>query len=406
MIKNFLVSVFLIFSIISSAQNSTASPYSFYGIGTIKSKASIDTKAMGDLGILPDSIHINFQNPASYSSVKLTSLTFGGSYNKNFIFSNAGNDKATTGSIEYIGVGIPIGKFGASFGLMPYSTVGYDILYPSKIKSATGNGGVNRAYIGGAYQINKNFSLGFDFNYNFGTIRTSKTEFFENIEAGAIENNSSKLFGVSINTGIMYNKKINKKNTVFGSLIFTPSTNLTSSNNRNLQIIDQNANIVEQKIIVVPREYIKLPSKIAFGAGYGEEKKWVVGAEFTTQNTSSLQNIFSDIQSATFENTNKLSLGGYFIPKYNSFTNYFQRITYRGGFRYENTGLVINNQSINDVALTLGLGLPLQGFSNVNLTVEFGQKGTKQANLIQEKYINFSLSFSFSDRWFIKRKYD
>jgi hypothetical protein len=48
-----------------------------------------------------------------------------------------------------------------------------------------------------------------------------------------------------------------------------------------------------------------------------------------------------------------VSLGG--LPDYNSFSSYAKRIVYRGGLKYEKTGLVVNGESINDVGLTLGL---------------------------------------------------
>ncbi len=90
-----------------------------------------------------------------------------------------------------------------------------------------------------------------------------------------------------------------------------------------------------------------------------------------------------------------ISLGGYYIPKYMSFTSYLSRITYRAGLKFEKTGLVINNESINDFAFTLGIGLPLGGnfgVSNINLGLEVGKRGTTKANLIQENYVNIMVS--------------
>ena len=82
-------------------------------------------------------------------------------------------------------------------------------------------------------------------------------------------------------------------------------------------------------------------------------------------------------------------------------------MVYRAGLRHENTGLIINNKSIEDSAVTFGLGLPISGsFSNVNLGMEYGRKGTKDANLIRENYINFIVSLSLNDKWFVKRKYN
>jgi hypothetical protein len=57
-----------------------------------------------------------------------------------------------------------------------------------------------------------------------------------------------------------------------------------------------------------------------------------------------MSNRFNDIQGATFENSIRYSLGGFFIPNYNSYSNYYKKIVYRGGLRYENTGLVIQNK--------------------------------------------------------------
>jgi hypothetical protein len=110
---------------------------------------------------------------------------------------------------------------------------------------------------------------------------------------------------------------------------------------------------------------------------------------------------------ASFESASKIAMGGYYIPKYNSFSSYLNRVTYRAGLRYENTGLIVNSQSIKDRALTLGLGMPIAGsLSNINIGVEFGKRGTVDAGLVQESYMNLSIGLSFNDRWFVKRKYD
>ena len=108
-------------------------------------------------------------------------------------------------------------------------------------------------------------------------------------------------------------------------------------------------------------------------------------------------NTYNSFTNVSFEKYQKISLGGYFIPNYNSFTTYTKRLVYRGGLKFEKTGLVVNSQSINDVGLTLGVGFPVTGsFSNVNLGFELGKKGTTASNLVQENYANFSLSLSLN----------
>jgi hypothetical protein len=133
----------------------------------------------------------------------------------------------------------------------------------------------------------------------------------------------------------------------------------------------------------------------------------VIGAELTMQQSSNFGNRFNDIDNVEYENSTKFSLGGYYIPKYNSFNRYLERVTYRAGFNYENTGLIINNESINNYGITFGLGLPLGGsFSNINIGFEYGKRGTTNAGLVEENYTNVFISLSLSDRWFVKRKYE
>ena len=42
----------------------------------------------------------------------------------------------------------------------------------------------------------------------------------------------------------------------------------------------------------------------------------------------------------------------------------------------------------------------------LNLSAEFGQRGTVEENLIQDTFARFKFGLLLSDIWFIKRKYD
>ena len=151
---------------------------------------------------------------------------------------------------------------------------------------------------------------------------------------------------------------------------------------------------------------LTVPSKLAVGFGVGQNKKWMLGTEITFQKTSNMGNRFNDINNVNYENSTRISLGGFYIPNYNSFSKYYEKINYRGGLRYENTGLIINNTPIKDYAVTVGFGLPLIGvFSNVNIGFEYGQRGTTSANLVQENYNNITIGFSLNDKWFQKRRF-
>lgn len=421
MIKKIVVLFSLLVSVHFYGQENTASPYSYYGLGDVKFKGTHDIKAMGGLSIVGDSIHLNLSNPASYSNLKLTTFSIGGTTTFTNFNTSSDSEKAKRTSLDYLAVGIPLGKFGASFGLMPYSAVGYKVRKlidaaddPNGLersKQYTGDGNINKVFVGLSYSITPKLSFGLDINYYFGDINSKSLEFISDpsIQLGTRELNNSKISGISINTGLLYNTKINSKLDFYSSLIYSPKSELTSKNNRNIATVSYTINgteIISDDIDVpVNNTTLKLPSKFSFGAGIGQSKKWLIGSEITFQNTSNLGNRFDDITGASFENSTKISIGGYYIPKYDSFSGYWNRIVYRAGFRHENTGLVINNESIKDYGVNFGFGLPV-GISNINLSFEFGKKGTTANNLIEENYFNIGVGLSLNDIWFKKRKID
>jgi len=418
MIKKLIVPIFLFFTLISFAQQGTSSPYSFYGIGDVKFKGTAENRAMGGLTIYSDSIHLNFQNPASYSNLKLTTFSLGGTYLTTDLETNSQSEKARRTAIDYLAVGLPLGKLGVGFGLMPYSSVGYNIQSniaatttdSEEIRQFSGTGGINKVFFGVGYALTKKWSIGLDYSYNFGKIQTYSFLFKEGLQYGSREKNLSDITGSTLNAGVTYNTQINKKLNGFASLTYSPDSKLSSSNSRNIATIQYSstgAEILVQPLDVdVDNTNLTVPSKLAVGFGVGQNKKWMLGTEITFQKTSNMGNRFNDINNVNYENSTRISVGGFYIPNYNSFSKYYEKINYRGGLRYENTGLIINNTPIKDYAVTVGFGLPLIGvFSNVNIGFEYGQRGTTSANLVQENYNNITIGFSLNDKWFQKRRF-
>ena len=434
MIKK-LVLVFIAFVAIQSyAQEGTASPYSFYGIGSLKFKGTVENRSMGGLSIYMDSIHINLKNPASYASNNLeyynnesrpVKFTVGGSHSSSTLNSTTGSDKVSASTFDYLAISIPMGKFGFGFGLLPYSSVGYkletlngDNTLKNRFK---GEGGVNKTYLSLAYSITNDLSIGADLNYNFGNIKNSTIEFVYNnsgelLQFQSRENNRSDLSGLNVNIGMSYKKMVSDKLELISGLTYTPKSNLKSKNERTFSTVIVTASgqeFVENSIdadlaaVGLKETDLTLPSKLAFGTGIGQPQKWFVGAEYTVLNTSDFFNPLYTSTTTRYKNASSFSLGGFYIPQHNSFSSYLKRVVYRAGIRTENTGLVINNESINEFGISFGLGLPVGNvFSNANLGFEFGKRGTTNANLIKENFFNFQLSLSLNDRWFQKRKYN
>ncbi|MGC4040447.1 MAG: hypothetical protein QM710_06595 [Flavobacterium sp.] len=425
MIKKVIVSICLLFSLANFAQEGTSSPYSFYGIGDIRFKGTVENRSMGGLSVFPDSIHMNIQNPAHFASLKLTNFALGGTYANTRFETESQEAKTRRTSLDYLAIAVPVGKVGIGFGLIPYSSLGYkiakttytvrDVAPYDTLRAVASNykgiGGVNKVFVGFGYQITKKLNFGADIQYNFGTIETSNMETQTDLQYGSRENNTSEVRGVNFDFGLTYQTKINSKYSFFSSLSYTPEAKLSLGNSRNIEVVELLSStavtVIERQNVTVPDTKIKLPSKLGVGVGFGEVKKWLVGGEVTFLQNSVMSNRFEDITGSTYENSVRYSLGGFFIPNYNSYSNYWKRVVYRVGLRYENTGLVLQNKSINDFAGNIGLGMPLSGtFTNINIGLEIGKRGTKYYNLVEENYINLSVGLSLSDKWFVKRKFD
>lgn len=418
MIKKIILGISLLFSTVLLAQEGTASPYSFYGIGDVKFKGTNENRAMGSVGVFVDSIHVNLQNPASYSFLKYTALTIGGTNTRTTLQTDSQKEKAQRTSLDYLAVGIPLGKAGVSFGVMPYTAVGYKVqketktLVDSRSQLFTGEGGINKVFLGGAYKITPKLSFGVDLQYSFGGVETTAVEFVTNplIELGSRTKNESAYSGFSVTTGLYYHAKLKSGLEWSNSFVFTPKSNLNSNNTRNVGTVAYGVTgaeyVDDSREVEVADSKLSLPTKLTVGTAFGKSKKWFVGTELTFNGKNDLGHQ-RDLFNVTYENSSRIAIGGFYIPKYNSFRNYFDRIVYRAGFRHENTGLVVNNQSIRDTGVSLGFGFPVgSSISNINLGFEYGKKGTTTNNLIQENYFNINIGLSFSDRWFVKPKYD
>ena len=437
MIKK-LVLVFIAISAIQSfAQSGTsASPYSFYGIGSLKFKGTVENRSMGSLSIYSDSIHINLRNPAAYGGDNLAfyrnenrpvTFALAASHTQVNLKSDSGKDNLKNSSLDYFALSIPIGKLGVGIGLIPYTSVGFKLETLNDDGSLNerfdGDGGLNRTYLSLGYPITKDLKVGIDASFFFGNIKNSTIKFLYNSDGELIqyqtrENNRSDLSGLSVNIGLMYKTKITKNIDLHSGLTFQPETQLTSNNERDFSTIVINQSTNQEFVINtidggleargLDKTKSNIPYRLTFGAGIGQERIWFVGAEYTYFNLKNFTNELNVDNGTNYENSSTIAIGGFIIPKYNAFNSYFKRMVYRAGVRFENTGLNINNTSIDQFGISFGVGLPVgtDFFSNANLGFEFGKRGTTQNNLVQENYFKFQLGLSLNDRWFRKNRYD
>ena len=357
MIKKVLI-VFLLTTSTSSlfAQGTSSSPYSFFGIGEQYSPRTSENSAMGGIGVAFNHYkYLNFTNPAAIAFLRETTYSLGILNNDLTLKTADTKQNSVSTSLNYIALGFPLGKkAGFSFGLQPLSSVGYSLSNNdfdedenlSAITLYSGEGGVNRVYGTFGIQISKSLAIGIEADYSFGTIENSITNQRANVSLASKYKEESVIRGGAITLGTQYQKMF-KSNLYFnaGATVKLGNDLNTTGNEYLYSLIGSGVNDIARDTIYtneISGKY-KLPMKSIMGIGIGKHDKWHVGVEY--QNQDALQSEgFTNITNSSYnyEKSNRISLGGFYLPKINSISSYWERVTYRAGLRFEKIGLAVD----------------------------------------------------------------
>lgn len=410
------------FSVNSFAQININSPYSRYAVGQIYKSSDPLIMAMGGMSLAYRSPYtINYSNPASYTAFDSLSFVFQGGVNSNFVTlkNNETSSQSNYTSLSYLLFGFPITSWWrSSFGILPYSKVGYDIRaieYDSLVGNIEyiydGSGGVNRFYWGNGFQVNKNLSLGFNFSYLFGSIEKSRAVSFpDSIYRFSFQTkNTTFINDVFLDYGLQYSKKLNNDLMLEAGLVFCNSLNIkTKETELSYTYISSGVGgeYLKDTIESYPETIGNIVLPVSFGIGLILKKtdKWLVGLDYYWQNWKKYTS-FGEKDS--LDNSMQISFGTQFTPDNSSISKYWEKINYRFGFKYGKSYVKIDNKQLQQFGISFGLGIPLKrSRSTLNFAVEFGQVGTTDKKLIQENYIQLSFGVSIHERWFFKKKYD
>ena len=410
--------LFILISFFGYSQRTSYSPYSYFGVGETNFSATVENQMMGGNTAYYDSVHQNMNNAASLSKLKFVNYSVGVDLKNTSYLSASTNEKSTAAAINYISVAIPTKLLSFSFGIKPKTSVGYLLENDDKSKNPpelnrfTGSGGVSNAYVSIGFELFKNWGFGFSSSYAFGNLNHYHTKILENIELYTRVSSESSVSGLDYNFSTVYQKTFNEKITLYSSIIYQPEAKYKSRNNQIISTIDPNSSFggdfeeIDLSAVGLKNTNIKIPNSLSFGLGLGQDKKWFLGFNYIKNDEGGYKNELMGLDNVEFKSSQTYSIGGFLLPEYNSFTNYFKTLTYRFGVRYKNGGLYVNNQQINEIGVNFGFGIPLAGISSANLGFEFGQRGTTKASLIKEKFFSIRLGVSLNDLWFIRSMYN
>lgn len=402
------------------AQDVSTSPFSSFGVGDLLFDNNIEQAGMGGLSALtmsPFHSSANFSNPAANQSLNITSFEFGTNTHLSEFRDAVSSSKKSATYISNVSIAFPVGtKARAGFGFQPYSAIGYEVAtitendevaYQNAFK---GDGGLNSVHLMGSYNITNQFSIGVRANYLFGDLERDQIISTNGLALVTDYNYKSKINGLQFTVGGYYSKKIgeNKKLDIgatytLGSNLNAKITDMTTT----YAIVDLtpgNIDTIQYKKIYGD---LKLPQSVTVAAAIRKDLHWMLGAQLDWGDWGAYQ--MDEDDNSMIDTRFRASVGGYWIPDFNSYKSYFERVVYRLGGFYEATPLQLRDEGIKKYGVTVGFGFPVgkdRDASMLNLAVELGQQGNTDTGIIKENFANIKLGFTLNDVWFRKRVID
>jgi hypothetical protein len=436
--SGFILGFFCFVAVQTSAQVTSVSPFSRFGLGEIQSEAFAAGFGSGGLTqAFRSPRHLNIGNPASHASNRLTSFEAGLSHNS--YLQQAGlnvepnwNNRTNLG---YMAVGIPLTKsWGLSASISPFAQTGFKSTLLENHPDfgeieylLNGAGSISRFTIGSGIQVFKGLSVGANANYVWGRrIQTSDVIFNSRNFFNFRTEDNLFIQGFTFDFGFQYVHHLNDRGLelVLGGT-YSPGADLSQER------ILLDYTFARSQGVPIPRDTTSFfednTSSMGFpqsmGLGFAIQRShkelgipiWMFSAEYRRRDWSTFSLPGS---SANFVAAERLAAGVSFIPilikdSRGKRGNFFERMEYRAGFFQENSFIVIDDFRVQDYGMTFGLGVPLnhkvfvgeEKYSKFTLSAALGTRGNLTNIGYRERYALLLIGISINDKWFNKFKY-
>ena len=416
-----------------SAQSGTNSPYSQYGLGALASQATSFNRGMNGLAYgFHERNQVNYANPASYASVDSLSFIFdaGVSLQLTNFEENGNKVNAKNANLEYVVASFRAFKHvGVSFGLLPYTNVGYNFsntqnvnAFPSTSSvNATysnaynGSGGLHLVYLGAGWEPFKGFSFGANIGYLWGTLNRNSTNTYSDSYVNTLSKNySAQVKSYKVDFGAQYTYAVDKKNELTLGLTYSLGHNLGTEAECNLISTNSQTSVSDTTRYVVSNS-LELPHTFGVGLMWNHNNRLKFGVDYQLQKWANLKYPQLSTVSGTtsyklvdgqFNDRHKFTLGGDYC-KGERYRGFFSRMHYRAGFSYASPYLKINGvDGPRELSASLGVGIPiLNAYNNrsmLNISAEWVNQSV--TGMIKENMFRINVGFTFNERWFAKFK--
>ncbi len=408
-------------------------PYSIFGVGDLSSPGTAYNKSMGGVGIA--SRNHRFLNPVNPAAVTARdSLAFMADYSvlqDNKLFRQGDMRSASnTANIGDLMISFPIWRSSAMMvGIMPFSSTGYgysyDVTNPEIIGrtgninySAKGQGTMYQLFAAAGVTFWRRLSLGAEFIYFFGKNEKTFTESFtDDSFNGASNGHLLQLSAPAGKFGLQYEQPLGTKaSATLGATYRTEA--IIGGHTKTYRMSEGTAASDTLYFNSGVPQGVRLASEIGVGLSFRYADKFQAELDYTRSDwrgtgldtaegfTGNLtagpgMSVFTTSLSESYR------LGFEYIPNRNDIRYYLRKIAYRAGAYWKNEYYLLDGAPVNSFGITLGATFPVfRWYNGITFGMDFGQRGSLKNNMIQERYINFSVGFNLFDIWFQKFAYD
>ncbi len=420
------------------------SPLSRFGLGDPVNQFYSAAAGMGGLSAtFQNAYQLNLLNPASLSRLQATAFEVGVFGRYAHLEDAQESDDVWSGNINYFALGFPLRNpinqsldrqrndysIGMALSLQPYTQVGYNLALantsnPEVITTDTlkGTGGTYRVMWSNAFRYG-GFSVGVNAGYLFGKITNTRLVEFDSLPTALVTEfvEDFSVSGLTFDVGMMYTlafyDELSDERVKTGKRLTFGAYGAIGSN------FTTNGSQVFRRFSDVPTGFRfpivdtlnsaqeikgdgRLPGSVTLGFAYEEVNKLYLSLEYGQRFWDDYRN---DAQPDQLENTQRIAAGLEYIPDITSYNNYWQRVRYRLGLRYETDPRQISGDQARLYSLSFGFGLPVirprQQAAFINTAFEIGKFGVP--DVLDETFIQFTLGFTLTDNtWFFKRKFN
>lgn len=428
-----------------SSSINTYSPYSMYGLGELSTPGNVAMRSMGGVGLgMMSYTMVNVLNPAAYSNITRKSFLFNfgvdaGHY-RNSQTKVAANSaiKTAYNSINFhdIAFQMPLAKnLGFGFSLTPYSNVGYKMYRDEMNPDILGNigrvrymwhgeGDITEIKAGAGWRPFKRLSIGVAMLYYWGNITRNYTSQVPDVITGSGSYSSTTgldtyyVSKIKMQAGLQWHIIMNTKRILTLGATYDLGGSLTPDVTQKVYVNNLLQTTVRDEN---EKSALQLPQQFAAGLFY-QTNSLRVGVDYVYQdwgnsNVDYTESLGKGVDVA-YTDTQTIKVGVEFTPRPTDVRNYMNRIAYRVGGRMGDFYQTYHGSAVRQYAVTAGLGFPLQlfGGSSIDVGFEYGMRRPSkdfvtidgaQAGLVKQDYFKLSIGLSlFSDRWFMRYKFD